>query len=753
MAQGDHFEGVIERDVRKSMPWWPEPVLPRAGSPNVVVVLLDDTGFGHFGCYGSLIDTPTFDRLAAGGLRYVNFTTNAVCSPTRASLLTGRNHHSIGMSFVANFDTGFPNMRGGLPDSAATLAHVLRDVGYATFCVGKWHIAPGPHCSAAGPFEHWPLRKGFDRYYGFLGGETDQFHPELVCDNRPVDPPRTAAQGYHLTEDLVDQAIAMINDTKSLVPERPFFLYVAPGATHAPHQAPDAYLRKYRGRFDEGWDAHRERVFARQKAMGVVPRDTVLPPRNPGVVAWDELSVNARRVACRFQEAFAAFLDHTDHELGRLVDHLDATGELDNTLFMVLSDNGASQEGGALGVLDEMKFFQGIEDQPDEMVGQIELIGTLRSHPNYPWGWSMVGNTPNKRYKQNVHGGGIRDPLVVHWPAVITDRGGVRTQLHHVIDVMPTVLEVVGLTPRSSVGGVAQMPMHGVSMRYSFDAPASTSTRRTQYYEMFGHRAIIHDGWKAVTYHPGGAEYEDDQWELYHLAEDFSEAHDLAAVRPDKLEELVEQWWVEAGRYDVLPLDDRWPHQMPRVRRAGEPSGRAEFAYRPPMSHVPIEACPQHGPRPFVIEAEVDLTATTEGVIVNRGTGNGGYALFVKDRRLHFDHNFFHSHSRASSTRDLPLGECTLGVRVESVGSGGAGRATLTVDGAAAGQCDIPQLARTLSSLGMDIGRCVAPVCDDYDRPFAFTGALRVVRFTLPAGPSKTAAEIIADTRQALGLH
>ncbi|MET0908949.1 MAG: arylsulfatase, partial [Ilumatobacteraceae bacterium] len=428
------FEGTIARTAAESTPYFDEPPHPADGSPNVVFILLDDTGFAQFGCYGSDIDTPHVDALAADGLQFTNFHVTPLCSPTRASLLTGRSQHAVGMRGLSNFRTGFPNMLGHISNHASTVAEVLRDEGYATFCVGKWHLAPMEQCSAAGPFEQWPLARGFDRFYGFLEGETDQFHPELVCDNHSVDQPRTVAEGYHLSEDLVDQALRMIHDTVSVRPDRPFFTYLAFGATHAPHQAPERYLDKYRGRFDEGWDVVRERWFAKQRELGIVPDGTELAPRNPGVEPWDELPDNQQRLACRLQEAFAAFLDHTDDQIGRFIDGLAALGELDNTIVVLLTDNGASQEGGPFGVMHEMKFFNGILEMPDEAVERINDIGGPHSHTNYPWGWAQCGNTPFKWYKQNTHEGGVHVPMVVHWPDGINaaQRGSMRPQFVNV---------------------------------------------------------------------------------------------------------------------------------------------------------------------------------------------------------------------------------------------------------------------------------------------------------------------------------
>ena len=752
------FEGTIGRTVAESVPYWPPLAVPPAGTPNVVVVLLDDSGFGHLGCYGSAIETPNIDRLAAGGIRYTNFHVAPVCSPTRASLLTGRNHHAVGMRSVANFDTGFPNMRGAIPASAATLGEMLRPQGFATFMVGKWHLAPGHECSAAGPFHNWPLARGFDRFYGFLGGETDQFRPELVRGNDHVDPPRGPDDGYHLSEDLVDHAIGYVRDLTSITPERPFFLYVAFGATHAPHQAPLAYRQKYRGRFDDGWDAHRERTFARQVELGVVPAGTELPDRNPGVDAWVNLSDDEQRFAARLQESYAAFLDHTDAQIGRLIEFLDEIGALEDTLVVVMSDNGASQEGGARGVFDEMKFFQGIEQDLDEAIERLDDLGGPSSHPNYPWGWSMAGNTPLKRYKQNTHGGGVRSPLVMHWPTGITARGEIRHPFAHAVDIASTVLDVLGVAAPHEIGGVVQQPLHGASLRPTFADVAAPSPRTTQYFEMFGHRGIYHDGWKAVTHHTPGTSLDDDTWELYHLEADFSEVHDLAAVEPDRCTQMIERWWAEAGRYDVLPLDDRMVWQLVRPPLRGSPTGRSRFVYRPPVSHLPIDVCPPHGPRPFTIVADIDVPdagtgAASDGALLNRGTINGGYALFVLGGRLVFDLNRFHHHTRVASPDALRPGRRRVGVRVDDVG-GGVGRATLHVDGDDVAAAELGPLMRTLSSLGMDIGRANAPVCDDYEAPFAYPGRIRELVFEIapPPGPP-TPADSAHVARVELGLQ
>src|SRR4051812_35582953 len=476
MKQYEPFEGVIGRTLSESQPWWPTRPHPGDSAPNVVVVLLDDLGFSHFGCYGSSIETPNIDRLAAAGLQYTNFHVTPLCSPTRASLLTGRNHHEVGMRSVSNFNTGFPNMRGHISNHATTAAEVLRDEGYTTFAVGKWHLSQMENASAAGPYDQWPCQRGFDRFYGFLDGETDQFHPELIYDNHRVDPPRSAEDGYHLSEDLVDHAIEFVHDTKAVRPDRPFFMYLAFGATHAPHQAPQDYLDRYRAKFDHGWDAVRDVWFTRQHELGLLPESAELAPRNTGVEPWESLPENHRLLAARLQEAFAAFLEHTDAQIGRLVDSLAQLGELDNTLIVLLSDNGASQEGGPFGVLNEWKFFNFIMETPDEAVARLDDIGGPNSHTNYPWGWAQAGNTPFKWYKQNTHEGGVHVPCITHWPARIADGGSLRDQFHHVNDIAPTVYEAIGVTPPDVYRGYEQMPVTGTSMAYTFDAGSDAAT-------------------------------------------------------------------------------------------------------------------------------------------------------------------------------------------------------------------------------------------------------------------------------------
>jgi len=741
---GEDFHGVINESFADSTPWWP-PARYRDGAPNVVMVVLDDTGFAHLGCYGSTLSTPNIDALAEGGVRFTGFHTTALCSPTRACLLTGRNHHAVGMRAISNFDTGFPNMRGAIPRSSATLAEILRENGYATFAAGKWHLAPMGECSAAGPFTNWPLQKGFDRYYGFLQGETDQFFPELTSDNHFVDPPGGPADGYHVSEDIVDRGADMVRNLTSLVPERPFFLYLAFGAMHSPHQAPRAYLERWRGKFDAGWDVVRQQWFERQKTLGVIPPETRLAPRNPGVRPWTELTENEQRFACRLQEAFAAFLEHTDDQIGRLVAFLKSIDRFEDTIFILLSDNGASQEGGATGVLDEMKWFNGIRENADEAVLRLDDIGGPDSHCNIPWGWAQAGNTPLKWYKQNTHGGGVRDPLIVHWPAGLKAKGGeTREVFCHAIDVAPTILDLAGLEPPETVAGVAQMPMHGASLAPAIAERSAPLAREVQYFEMLGHRGLWKDGWKAVTRHTPGQPFESDRWELYHLAQDFSEYEDLAEREPEQLMDLIALWNAEAERHGVFPLDDRNAMQLFRASgRPGLPTSRTRFVYHPPISHLVSDACPP-GARGWTMTAEIDHPQGGDGALIARGSLNSGFALYVKEGRLVFDYNHFHEHTRVAASEPLTTGAHAVQVSVERTPDGG-GDIGIVVDGNVAGAGRVPKLLFVISSTGMDIGRSLSPVTRDYPAPFAYPGRISRVVFEVPE--SRPRGEVRAEAR------
>jgi arylsulfatase A-like enzyme len=746
MARQSRFEGTIGRTIADSEAWFDDPPHTDDGAPNLVIVLLDDTGFAQLGCYGSDIDTPHVDALAADGLQFTNFHVTPLCSPSRASLLTGRSQHAVGMRSVSNFRTGFPNQLGHITASAATVAEVLRDEGYATFCTGKWHLAPMEQCSAAGPFDQWPLARGFDRFYGFLEGETDQFHPDLVADNHPVEPPASSGgtDGYHVSEDLVDQLLAMISNSVGVRPDRPFFAYLPFGATHAPHQAPPEYLAKYRGRYDEGWDVVRRRWFDRQVELGVIPRFTELAPRNPGVDPWDDLSENQQRLNARLQEAFAAFLDHTDDQIGRLVDGLREMGQLDNTVLVVLADNGASQEGGPFGVMHEMKFFNGIFESADTAIQRVDDIGGPHSHTNYPWGWAQTGNSPFKWYKQNTHEGGVHVPMVVHWPAGIdpAQRGTKRHQFTYVADIVPTIYSLLGVTPPETYRGIEQLPVTGHPFDHVFDDPDAPAGNTLQYFEMGGSRALVSGTWKAVQKHTQGADYDTETWELYDLSVDPSECNDLAEADPGKLAELVQLWWDEADRHGVLPLDDRSIELFgARFREHSPHPPSKRYVYRPPMSPLPSQASAAIGGRSFDLNARVTRSTGEGGVLFATGTENSGISVFVQHDRLVVDYNAFDDHTVVESDAPVPEGESVLTARFRR-GEGRTGWIELAVNGVDAGRGDTPLYMRTISSVGPSIAfDHGSAVSTRYEAPFPFAGTLHEVEIQLVARAAPGTAE------------
>ncbi|PZA09822.1 arylsulfatase [Rhodopseudomonas palustris] len=734
------FGGRIGRTIADSKPWWPEPPSAPAGAPNILMVLFDDVGFSDFGCYGSPIATPTIDKLAAEGLRYTGFHTTAMCSTTRAALLTGRNHHSVGVGCLANFDSGYPGYRGKIAKEAGTLAEMLRAHAYRNYMVGKWHVTPLTETGATGPFDGWPLGRGFDRFYGFLDAETDQFSPELVSDNTPIDAPGTFETGYHLTEDLIDQAIRFIADHAADRPELPWLTWVALGACHAPHQAPMDIIKGYDATFAHGWDVEREQRMARQKAMGIVPETTDMPPRNDGVKPWSEHTPDEQRVFTRLQAAFAGMLDHADRHLKRLIDFLDASGQRDNTLILVLSDNGASQEGGPLGFINAMGPYNfRLEPMPDK-VKKIDDIGGPNSHSNFPHGWAMASNTPLRRYKQNTHGGGIRDPFVVSWPKRLPARGELRHQFVHASDLVPTLLDLIGVEAPAEIGGLKQMPLEGESFARSLTEPGVPSKSSPQYFEMFGHRGIWHQGWKAVAYHPPGKPFDDDKWELFHLDRDFSEAHDLAEAEPTRLAELIEMWWAAAERHQVLPLDDRFGPRFAE-NAARFHGARKHFVFHRGMGHVPTDVAPDVRSRSYTIEAHVELDAGSEGVLIAHGDMTSGYSLYIKNGRLVHDLNIGGHHHVVTSEQTLQPGPRRLGVKVERLrrteppakGSRtGVSRYTLTIDGEPAGSMETGLAFHTLISWsGLDIARDGGSPVSHYDAPFEFTGRMLRVEVSM----------------------
>ncbi len=730
----------IGRTIGESVPHRPPPLHPPTGAPNVVVIVLDDLGFGQLGAFGSDIATPTIDRLAGAGLRYNRFHVTSLCSPTRAALLTGRNHHAVGMGFLSDIPIGFPGYDGRIPRSAATLPRVLRDAGYSTFAVGKWHLTPRWEFSASGPFDHWPLGLGFERYYGFLGGDTNQYAPELVCDNGFVEQPKAPEDGYHLTEDLADRAIRFVQDQQQATPGKPFFLYFATGAMHAPHHVAPEWSDLYRGRFDRGWEVWREETFARQVAAGVVPEGTVLPPRPPWVPDWETLPAAEQRLYARMMEVFAGFLTHTDAQIGRVIDHLEATGELDNTLVLLISDNGASAEGGPTGSLNEHRFVHDEVDVLADTLAHVDDIGTERSYNHYPWGWAWAGNTPLRLWKRFTWLGGVRTPLIVHWPRGIEAGGEVRSQFAHVVDLMPTVLDAVGIAAPPVVDGITQLPIAGESLVPSF-SDAAAPARVTQYFEMLGSRAIFHDGWKATTDHvgrqltvewealPGSHSFDDDHWALFDLEHDFSEAEDVAAQHPERVRLLEGLWWAEAGRNQVLPLEDEMIGRFGAlIMNPWGPVLRAE--YRPGGGPVAEEALPPLGAGfDLFVDVELDDPAAS-GILTALGDANNGWATYLLDGRPVVAFSILGRPLEVRGADAVGPGSHRVGVNYVRDAAGG-GIVRLSVDGVVVGEGhlehDLP-IRWQIGSAGLTIGRDRGlPVTGDYRPPFEFAGRIERV--------------------------
>lgn len=737
-------QSVIGDTWRESTPWWPPEPTPPEGAPNLIVIVLDDVGFAQLGCYGSDIDTPAIDRLATEGIRLANFHTTALCSPTRACLLTGRNHHTVGMGRIADLAMGYPGYRGRIGREHGMLQEILGTVGYVPVAVGKWHLTPDDETHMAAPRDTWPVARGFQRWYGFHGGETHQFTPLLFEDNHFVVPNRRP--DYHLTEDLADRAIGYLADIRAVYdPKVPFFLYFATGACHSPHHAPIGWIDRYAGHFDDGWDVWRERTFARQLDLGLLPPGTELSPRPPWVPAWDELSAEEQRVAARFMECFAGFLSHADAQIGRVLDFVQyELGELDDTLVVLLSDNGASAEGGKLGSVNDARLWNGIPAGRRELQARIDELGGPSAHNNYPWGWTMAGNTPFKRWKREVHEGGVADPCILRWPKHLS-AGEVRRHYAHVIDVLPTVLDLVGVDAPTELGGIAQSPVEGVSMRPWLTDPKAPETRITQYYEMFGSRAIYHDGWKAVTFKPIGPLYDDgidpdapfdeDRWELFHVATDFSECHDRAAEEPDRLADLQARWWAEARSHQVLPLDNRPLAALidPRPGRAWNRQRYVYFPHRPP---VPEAVAVNVRNRTHAITVDIEIGDDSgsdhrppQGVLLAQGSVLGGWSLFVSNGYLCYVHNLANKDlTSITSEVELSPGAHRVGCEVEAPGDFTA-NVRLFIDGELVGAGHVPLFTPARFSItgagltcGYEVGPAIAPT---YVAPFPFTGGIQ----------------------------
>ncbi|MBU3750115.1 MAG: arylsulfatase [Mycobacterium sp.] len=750
------FNGTIALDIRDSTPDWAPFAAPTApeNAPNVLYVVWDDVGIATWDCFGGLVEMPAMSRIAQRGIKLTQFHTTALCSPTRAALLTGRNPTSVGMATVEEFTDGFPNCSGRIPADAALLSEVLVERGYNTYCVGKWHLTPLEESNLAATKRHWPLGRGFERFYGFLGGEADQWYPDLVYDNHPVDPPGTPEDGYHLSKDLADKTIEFIRDAKVIAPDKPWFSYVCPGAGHAPHHVFKEWADKYAGRFDMGYERYREIVLENQKKLGVVPPDTELSPMNPyadvkgpdgqpwplqdTVRPWDGLSADEKRLFSRMAEVFAGFLSYTDAQIGRILDYLDESGQLDNTLIVVISDNGASGEGGPNGSVNEIKFFNGYIDTVEESLRLYDELGGPSTYNHFSIGWAMAFNTPYKLYKRYAsHEGGIADTAIISWPAGIAAHGELRDNYVNVCDITPTVYELLGIAEPKTVKGIPQRPLEGVSFKAALEDSKSKTAKKTQFYTMLGTRGIWHEGWFANTVHAaapsGWGHFDADRWELYHIDADRSQCHDLARQHPEKLEALQKLWFAEADKYNGLPLGDFSIGEIigrPRPSLAGD---RSRYVYYPHTAQVPLGACVNIAGRSFSVLAEVAVeSADVHGVLLKQGAGHGGYTLFVADGRLHFVYNFFGDVEQQVSAPDpVPLGNHILGVGYVRTGTAEGsvtplGEVTLYVDGAAVATVSGVKAHPFIFGIaggGVSVGRNLGqPVSKAYRAPFEFAG-------------------------------
>lgn len=716
------FQGVIGRTEAESTPWWPPEQRPGPGSPNILIWMLDDVGFGQIASFGGLVETPSLDRLADKGLRFTNFHATPLCSPTRASTLSGRNPHAIGMGSHANTPSGYPGYNARIPKSAASIARILRDKGYATYALGKWDHLPSEHVSQLGPFDYWPSGQGFEHFYGFLSYDNHQFTPLMWRDHTPINAGREDPD-YHLTTDIADQAIDWIENQQAIDPQRPFFMYWATGAVHAPHQAPQAYIDKYSGKFDMGWNAARELILERQKRLGLFPADAQLPPWPDNVPTWDSLTREQRRMAARAMEVFAAMLDHADYEFSRILQALEQTGELDNTVIVVLSDNGASAEGGLAGSFNEL--LMGQLDWDDNLQHFDDWGGPL-TYPHYPVGWAAAGNTPFRYYKQSAHEGGTRVPMLVSWPAGIEGPGGIRGQFHHVNDIVPTLLDIAGVEAPESVDGVKQQAMDGGSFRYAFNDGSAPTRKSVQYFELWGNQGIWADGWKAeailrpepwdvFTRHS----LEDIQWELYHVDEDFNERTDLAPQYPEKLAAMQALFEREAIRNNVFPMAPDPMKVMVTQMQERLAARGGIFEFYPATSRLPLPLAPPINVLPFRAEVKLNhMSPSTDGVIFAHGGNEGGFALYLTGGKPVFAYNFAgNTVSFIRSDAMLPEGAVTLGLSLNRT-SPGEGTLTMSIDDRTLASGTLGKLGTRLPShetfdVGADWGSPVSPEYDD----------------------------------------
>lgn len=750
------FNGRIELDIRDSEPDWGPYAPPTAppDAPNVLYLVWDDVGIATWDCFGGLVDMPAMRRIAERGVRLSQFHTTALCSPTRASLLTGRNATTVGMAIVEEFTEGFPGINGRIPADTALISEVLAERGYSTSCVGKWHLTPLEESNLAATRRHWPLSRGFDRFYGFMGGETDQWYPELIYDGHPVEAPATPEEGYHFSKDMADRTIEFIRDSTMIAPEKPWFSYVCPGAGHAPHHVFTEWADRYAGTFDMGYERYREIVLENQKRLGIVASDTELSPVNPysdvtgpdgqpwpeqdTVRPWDELSEDEKKLFTRMAEVFAGFLSYTDAQIGRILDYLEESGQLDNTIIVVISDNGASGEGGPNGSVNEGKFFNGYIDTVEESMRFLDELGGPTTYGHYPIGWAMAFNTPYKLYKRYAsHEGGIADAAIISWPAGISAHGEIRDNYVNVCDITPTVYDLLGIVAPATVKGIPQKPLDGVSFKVALDDPAAPTGKETQFYTMLGTRGIWHRGWFASAVHPaapsGWSHFDQDRWELFHLDVDRSQCHDLAAEFPDKLAELQALWLSEAQKYNGIPLSDLGVFEMISRWRPSLAGDRTNYVYYPHTAPVAVGGCVNIAGRSFSVLAEVTVDSQdVRGVLFKQGAGHGGYVLYVDGGRLQFVYNFFGEEEQHVGGPDpLPAGAHVVGVGYARTGTvegshTPVGDVTLYVDGAAVATRPAVKAHPVMFGLaggGVSVGRNAGqPVSTAYRAPFEFTG-------------------------------
>lgn len=756
------FGGSIGPTAKESTPDFPAEVSAPKGAPNILLIMTDDVGFGASSTFGGPVPTPAFDRLAENGLRFTRFHTTALCSPTRAALITGRNHHVAATGVIMELGTGYPGYHSLMPKSCGTFAEVLRQNGWNTAWYGKNHNVPDWQNSQAGPFDLWPTGLGFEYFYGFIGGDANQWAPALVENIKPIEPPHR--EGYHLDVDLADRCIERIRMLDSLAPDKPWVQYYAPGTSHAPHHAPKEWIEKFRGKFDHGWDRQREITFENQKRLGVIPADATLTPRPKEIGAWDDLNADQKKVFARMMEVYAAALSHCDHQIGRILDAIEATGDLENTLVIYIQgDNGASAEGSPQGLLNEMTFFNAYPEEFSELLRRIDEIGGPTTYNHFPVAWAHAMDTPFQWTKQIAsHFGGTRNGLVISWPARIRDKGGIRPQFHHVIDIAPTILEACGVEAPAELNGVPQRPMDGVSMMYAFDDASAPSRRTTQYFEMLGNRALYHDGWVAATTPPVAPwvasghfpDVEDYAWELYHVDEDFSQSENVAASNPEKLRDLQERFLIEAATHNVLPLDNSKMERMDVSIRPSLTRGRSVFTYFAGQSRIPEGSAPDFKNKSFKIAADVIVPQTgASGVIATQGGRFGGWGLYMLDGKPTFHYNTVGvKRATIAAQSPLPAGEHVLRVDFDYDGGGigKGGKVTIFANDTAiaTGRIDATIPARVSVDETFDIGLDTGtPVSDDYAVPFEFTGDLKRVLVRL--GESKLTPEDEEQIRRA----